>query len=68
MTTKPLYTGRLTRDPKTGAISAWIEDTWRWRISLRGEWDPASGDYILTGDLGEVPDGLRVTAIDGEKK
>lgn len=62
---RPQYTGRMERNPD-GTITLWIEDSWKWRINITAERDPAGG-YNLAGYLGETPKGLRIPLLDGEK-
>lgn len=57
------YTGRLKRLPD-GRLEGWLVDEWNWRLALVGEVDRVTGDWVLTGQLGEPPAALRVPAID----
>lgn len=61
-----LYTGTLRRGEHPGSIVGELVDSWGWRIELYGVRSPEGG-YVLSGKLGgEVPDAVRVPAIDGE--
>lgn len=60
------YTGRLRAGPGPGEVQGWIADAWGWTITITGKRDEAGGGYLLVGELGEVPDSLRIPAIDGE--
>lgn len=57
------YTGRLRRLPD-GRLEGFIIDEWLWPITFVAELDPATGDWVVTGQLGDPPDSLRVPAID----
>jgi len=60
------YTGRLRKGQEPGTVEGWLEDRFGWRIALKGRLDPASGDYVLEGVLGNIPAALRVPVIDEE--
>ena len=62
-----IWTGRLVRNPKTGVITAWLEDKWGWRVNITGTWDDSERqDYALIGEFGEAPPALRIPIIDDE--
>lgn len=59
-----VWTGRLTRGELPGTVVGYLEDVWHWRIHITGTLDKESGGYTLLGRTGEIPDSLRVQAID----
>ncbi|HEY2623260.1 MAG TPA: hypothetical protein VGI53_07425 [Dyella sp.] len=63
-----IYRGTLRKGDEPGIVVGSIQDEWGWAIELRGTLDPATREYVLVGTLAEVPDALRVDAIDGPKK
>ena len=65
------YSGRLRPGPKPlpgqpDTVEGFLAETWSgWMIKITGRRDKLGGGYILTGELGEVPEWLRIEILDG---
>ena len=65
MSDTPDYTGRLLPGPHE-TITGWLVDRLGCRILFTGQRDHAGGGYLLKSTAVEIPDYLRVAAIDVE--
>jgi hypothetical protein len=52
MTDAPHYTGELRKGEKPDTIDAFLEDIWKWRITIRGVRQP-DGTYALQAWVGD---------------
>jgi hypothetical protein len=60
------YVGTMQRGDEQGVIVGTLRDEWGWVIELRGTYDAQARQYVLTGELGAPPEGLRIPLLDGE--
>lgn len=65
MTDTPDYTGRLLPGPHD-TVQLWLTDRLGCVIRVTGHRDHAGGGYLLKSTAVEIPDYLRVAAIDAE--
>lgn len=62
-----VWKGELRKGSDPGTVVGTLTDRFGWTVSLHGTLQPGGG-YSLTATLGDPPESLRVTAIDGEAK
>lgn len=59
-----VWTGELRKGEAHGIVRGEMRDKWGWVVSIYGELQEG-GVYKLTGTLGDPPESLRISAIDG---